>query len=447
MASRAASPNVSVRKIAFASFIGTAIEFFDFGIFSTASALVFNKIFFPSLDPLAGTLAAFASFGVAFVIRPLGAVMFGHFGDRLGRKRMLALSLSLMGVGTAMVGLLPTYAQIGILAPILLVVSRLLQGLAVSGEWSGAVLMAMEHAPPEKRAYYACWPQRGVPFGWVLATGSFFFVAMLPEDDLMSWGWRVPFLASAALVLVGLYIRLQIPESPAFEAVRRRGQVSKFPAREVIRTAWRPLLIAIASMAANSVVFYMAAVFALNYGVEQGGASRNAMLFAVVVGLLLQVFTIPVVANLADRHGRRPVLLAGCAISVLWAFPFFWLIDTGNPVAVLVAMVVALAVVHALTGAPMAIFLPELFETRMRYSGSAMGYHTGSMVMSGPVPFVAAALFAWAGSSWVLSLYIVIGGLLTAVAVYLARESYRDHIEQVGPPAVAGEEHDSAPVA
>ncbi|TNC29466.1 MFS transporter [Amycolatopsis alkalitolerans] len=439
MASRTPSSGVPVGRIAFASFIGTVIEFFDFFIFSTAAALVFNKIFFPSLDPLAGTLAAFATFAVAFVAKPLGGVIFGHFGDRLGRKAMLVLSLVMMGTGTAMVGLLPTYAQIGIWAPLLLVVSRVLQGVAIGGEWSGAVLMAVEHAPPGRRAFYSSWPQRGVPAGLVLATVSFYLVGLLPQSAMMSWGWRIPFLASAVLVILGLYIRLKVTESPAFQSVLDRGEVSRFPAGEVVRRAGKPLLIAIFSMAVNSVVFYLSAVYALSYGVQRAGATRGTMLLAVCIAGLVQVFTIPRVAVLADRYGRRPVLLAGAVLAMVTAFPFFWLLNTGNAIAIIVALVIALPVVHTLTYGPMASFLPELFDTRLRYSGSAIGYQVGSMVWSGPVPFVAAALVSLAGNAWPLAVYIIVGGIATVIAVLVARESYRDDIRQVGRPAEENE--------
>ena len=240
---------VSVHKVAFASFIGTCIEFFDMYVFGTASALVFGVLFFPSLDPLAGTLASFAAFGVGFAARPLGGIIFGHFGDRFGRKVMLIVSLVFMGVGTTAIGLLPTYAQIGIWAPILLVAFRLLQGVAIGGEWSGAVLMAAEHAPPGRRAFYASWPLCGVPVGLVLANGVFALVNLLPKDALMSWGWRIPFLASAVLLVVGLYIRVQISESPAFKAVRDRGLEARFPAGEVVRRSWRSILIGVVSPA------------------------------------------------------------------------------------------------------------------------------------------------------------------------------------------------------
>ena len=426
------APPVSARKVAVASFIGTAIEFFDFGVFSTAAALVFNDIFFPDLDPSVGILAAFATFGVAFLIRPLGAMIFGHFGDRIGRKRMLALTLILMGVSTTMVGLLPTYAEIGIWAPILLVFSRLLQGLAVSGEWSGAVLMAMEHAPADKRAYYACWPQRGVPLGWLLSTGSFALVMLLPEDVVMSWGWRVPFLASGLLVLVGLYIRLQLPESPAFKAVQEQHKIARYPSLDVFRHAKKRVLIAVFAMSASCAGFYMAVVFALSYTVEQTGASRTTVLSAVAFSLGLLIFTIPVFARLSDRYGRRPIILTGTVLMLVFAFPFFWLLNTGNALAITLAMVIAVSLIYGMTGAPMAIFLPELFETRMRYSGSAIGYHIGSMVNAGPVPFIAAALFTWAGGSWALSAYLAVAAVLTLVAVAAARETYRDDIEMVG---------------
>ncbi|MGY4920084.1 MFS transporter [Streptomyces sp. 900116325] len=441
MSHRSLTSDVPIIKIAFASFIGTLIEFFDMFIFGTASALVFNHLFFPSLDPLSGTLASFATFGVGFAARPLGGVIFGHFGDRLGRKTMLVLSLLVMGVGTAAVGVLPTYGQIGIGAPALLVFVRLLQGIAIGGEWSGAVLMAIEHAPPGKRAFYASWPQCGVPAGLVLATGAFFLIELLPHDAMMSWGWRLPFLASAALVVIGLYIRVQISESPAFQAVRDRGEESRFPAGEVVRRAWKPLLIGVFSMAANSIPFYMATVFALSYGQKEAGVSRGTLLLAVCIAAGLQIFSMPAVAVLADRFGRRPLLLFGCVLTVLEAFPFFWLINTGNTFAVIAAMIIALPVVHALTYSPMSSFLPELFETRVRYSGSAISYQVGSMLLSGPVPFVSAALFAWANEPWPLALYIMTGAVVTFAAVFVARESYRDDIACPGSPGRARRQH------
>jgi metabolite-proton symporter len=417
----------SIAKIATASLIGTTIEFFDFFIFGTASALVFNKLFFPALDPLIGTLAAFATFGVAFVARPLGAVIFGHFGDRVSRKRMLVTSLMMMGVGTIAVGLLPTYAQVGILAPILLVVCRLVQGLALGGEWSGAVLMAVEHAPKNKRAFYGSWPQIGVPFGLVLATGMFFLVQGLPPEQIQSWGWRVPFLVSAVLVGVGLYIRLRIEDSAAFVAVKENHQEVRFPAATVFSKAGGRVVLGALSVAAANIPFYMATVFALTYGADKG-VSRNAVLGAVCLAAVVQMATIPLAARYCDRFGRRPVLLVGCVLTALMAFPFFWLLDTHNPFAIVVALLLALPLCHSLTYAPQASFIPELFPTQLRYSGSGIAYTLGGLVFSAPVPFIAAALFSHYQAAWPLALYIVVGAALTFVAVAVARESRQDEI-------------------
>ncbi|MBN3786446.1 MFS transporter [Burkholderia sp. Ac-20353] len=422
------STRTGIIKVAVASFIGTLIEYFDFFLFGTAAALVFNKIFFPNLNALTGTLASFAAFGAAFVARPLGGIIFGHFGDRLGRKAMLVISLSIVGVSTAMVGLLPTYHQVGILAPVLLVFFRILQGIAIGGEWSGAVLMAVEHAPPRKRAFYGSWPQCGIPAGLVLATASFYLVQKLPADDMMSWGWRVPFIGSAVLVLLGLYIRMKIEETPAFAAVREHKQEARFPVVDVVRTAPRPLLVTIFAIASPNILFYLATVFILRYAPERTGISRDIVLGAICAASFVQIFTIPLFALLADRYGRRPVLLVGSLLVVLSAYPFFWLIDSGKPVFVFLALMLALPLLHASTYSPIASFMPEQFETRLRYTGSAIGYQVGGLITSGPVPFVAAALFASSGASWPLALYIMIGGLLSLIAVAAARETYLENI-------------------
>lgn len=425
----------SISRVAAASLVGTTIEFFDFFIFGTAAALVFSTLFFPDLSPLIGTLSAFATFGVAFAARPLGALIFGHFGDRVGRKQMLVVSLLLMGVGTVAVGLLPTYDQVGILAPILLVVCRLVQGLALGGEWGGAVLMAVEHAPKGKRAFYGSWPQVGVPFGLVLATAMFFLVQLLPEDAMLAWGWRIPFLASAILVVTGLYIRLKLEDSPAFRALKQNRRQEKFPAGVVLRRAWRGVVLGALSNGAANIPFYMATVFALTYGAGDG-VSRSTMLAAVCIASILQMATIPLAGVLCDRYGRRPLLMIGSVATVAMAFPFFWLIDTRNTLAIFVALVIALPICHTLTYAPLASFLPEIFPTQLRYSGSGIAYTVGGLMFSAPVPFVATALFGAVGSAWPLSLYIVVGGVLTLVAVWLSRETVHDDIDWVSRPTV-----------
>ncbi|SUD69752.1 major facilitator superfamily protein [Pseudomonas putida] len=410
-------------RVAFASFIGTLIEYFDFFLFGTAAALIFNKVFFPTLDPLLGTLAAFGAFGAAFVARPLGGVIFGHFGDRLGRKAMLVLSLLMMGLSTLSVGLMPTYEQVGVLAPILLLTARLIQGIAIGGEWSGAVLMAVEHAPPGRRAFYGSWPQCGIPAGLVLATSSFYLVQLLPDDQMMSWGWRVPFIASALLVVLGLYIRLKITETPEFAEIKREGREARFPVTEVVTKAWRSVLITMFSMAAPNIIFYIATVFILQYGSKTLGMPRSTVLGAVCLASFIQVFTIPFIAILADKYGRRPVLMTGCVLTMIFAYPIFWLVDSGNTLNVYLALILCLPVLHAATYGPLASFVTEQFDTHLRYTGSAIGYHGGGMIHSGPVPFIATTLVAWSGGSWPLALYIMFGGLLTFIAVSFARET------------------------
>ncbi|RRV10470.1 MFS transporter [Pseudomonas sp. v388] len=416
-------PRSPIVRVAFASFIGTLIEYFDFFLFGTAAALIFNKIFFPTLDPLTGTLAAFGAFGAAFVARPLGGVIFGHFGDRLGRKTMLVLSLLMMGLSTLSVGLMPTYEQVGVLAPALLLTARLFQGIAIGGEWSGAVLMAVEHAPPGRRAFYGSWPQCGIPAGLVLATSSFYLVQLLPEAEMLAWGWRVPFVASALLVILGLYIRLKITETPEFKEVKREGREVRFPVTQVITTAWKSVLITMFSMAAANIIFYIATVFILRYVSTTIGLPKSTVLGAVCLASLIQVFTIPVIAIMADKYGRRPVLMIGCVLMIILAYPIFWLVDSGDTLNVYLAMFICLPVLHAATYGPLASFVTEQFETRLRYTGSAIGYHCGGMIHSGPVPFIATTLVAWSGASWPLALYIIFGGVLTFIAVGFARET------------------------
>lgn len=413
---------VSPAKVAFASFIGTAIEWYDFFLFGTAAALVFSTQFFPTLSTAAGTLAAFATFGAAFVARPLGGIVFGHFGDRIGRKKMLVASLMVMGLGTVAIGLLPTYAQIGIAAPALLVLARLAQGFAVGGEWGGAVLMAVEHAPPERRAFYGSWPQAGVPAGLVLSAGAFLLVGQLPEEQFLTWGWRLPFLASIILVAVGLYIRLQVVESPDFREVRESRTVSAFPLVDVLREGKRPLLIGMCAQAAANIPFYMAAVFVLSYGPQQLGISRDVILLALIAACVLDIFTVPAVAMLADRFGRRNTLLAGSVYMAAIAFPFFLLFDTGSPWLILLAMVLVITIGHAVTYSAIAGFLAELFPARLRYTGASVAYQVGGTITSGPAPFIAAALFAAAGSSRVISAYMLLGCAVTFTALLTAKK-------------------------
>ncbi|WP_063758271.1 MFS transporter [Lentzea albidocapillata] len=415
-------------KVAIASFIGTTIEWYDYLVFGAATVLVFNPLFFPKLDPVAGTLAGFATLAVAFLARPLGGLVFGHYGDVIGRKKMLVLSVVMMGAGTVAVGLLPTYETIGIWAPVLLVVLRFVQGFAVGGEWGGAVVMSLEHAPAHRRAFYASFPQAGVPAGTFLSTGAFFLVTLMPSEQLLSWGWRIPFLSSALLVVVGLYIRLKVTESPEFLAMQAKGDTVKAPAAEVFKSHKKALLVGMFCMLAPNTVFYLASTFFLSYGPIHLGLSRSLVLSALLVAAALQVVTLPLFALLADRIGTKNLLIIGCAAVALGAFPVFLLFDTGTVVGVVSAYLLALPVLHALVYGAISGFIAELFPPRARYTGSSVAYHLGGAVTAAPVPIVATLLLTEFGSSTSIALYVVLAAVLCALFISLAPRS-KEHTQ------------------
>jgi metabolite-proton symporter len=424
------APRSEAAKVAFASAIGTTVEWYDFFIYGTAAALVFNHQFFPTEDPLMGTLAAFATFGVGFFARPVGGVVFGHFGDRVGRKSMLVLSLLIMGFATFLIGFLPSYQQIGPWAPALLVVLRLLQGFGVGGEWGGAVLMAVEHSPSGRRGFFGAWPQVGVPAGLLLATGVFTVFSGLPEDAFQSWGWRVPFLLSIVLVIVGLFIRLKVLESPVFMELQRDKREARMPIVEVIREQPRTVLVAMGLRVAENGAFNVFSVFVLTYITEQLGLSRSIALTGVLIASAFEIVTIPAFAALSDRFGRRPVYLAGALVSLAFAFPFFWLLDTGSPTLIILAIVIALAVGHAAMYGPQAAFFSELFDTRVRYSGASLGYQLASVFAGGLSPFIATALLAWQdGDPWAVAAYMTGMALITLVAAWVARETHQAELK------------------
>ncbi|MGA9520737.1 MAG: MFS transporter [Myxococcaceae bacterium] len=429
--SQAEQAHTPIWKVAAASFIGTAVEWYDFFLYGTAAALVFNRLFFPSYDPAVGTLAAFATFAVGFVARPLGGVVFGHFGDTLGRKSMLSLTLVLMGAATFAIGLLPTYESIGFWAPLLLVVLRLLQGFGLGGEWGGAVLMAVEHAPPNKRGFYGSWPQMGAPAGLLIATAVFSVFSRLPEDQFLSWGWRVPFLFSIVLIGVGMFIRLSVAESPAFKAhsAAKTEKPKGLPVLEAVRRYPRQILLAMGARFAENGVFYIVTTFVLTYGTEQLGLPRSTLLNGVLLATLVHLIAIPLFGAASDRFGRRPVYLGGALFSGLFALPFFMLVDT--KVTALVWLAIALGIIgHAAMYGPQASFFSELFGTRVRYSGASLGYQLASVFAGGLSPLIATALVAWSGGpAWPVALYV--GGLsvITLVAVAASAETSRTDLD------------------
>ncbi len=423
----------SIRKVSLASFIGTTIEWYDYFLYGTAAALVFNELFFPNVSPLIGTLTAFATFGVGFLARPLGGAIFGHYGDRIGRKAMLVLTLLLMGIATFLIGLLPTYGTIGIWAPILLVVLSLLQGFGVGGEWGGAVLMAVEHSPGGRRGYYGSWHQMGVPAGLLLSTGVFAIFSSLPNDQFLAWGWRVPFLLSILLVAVGLYIRLAILETPAFRQVQETQTQARMPIMDVLRTYPKGVLLVIGMRIAENGSFFIFSVFVLAYATEQLGLARSMVLTGVMIAAAIQFFAVPVWGALSDRLGRRPIYMGGAMFTLFFAFPFFWLLNTQATILVWLAIVLALAVGHAAMYGPQAAFLPELFGTRVRYSGISFSRELASVFAGALSPFVATALLAWAGNFWPVAVYLAAMALITMVAVYLAPETFQSDITEEQP--------------
>jgi MHS family shikimate/dehydroshikimate transporter-like MFS transporter len=425
----------SITHVAVASFVGTAIEWYDFFLYGTAAALVFNKLFFPRFDPLVGTVLAFATFAVGFVARPIGGVVFGHYGDRIGRKAMLSLTLLIMGVATFAIGLLPTYERIGVGAPILLVTLRLVQGFGLGGEWGGAVLMATEHAPAGRRGFYGSWPQTGAPAGLLLSTGVFALASRLPEDAFLAWGWRVPFLVSVLLVGVGTFIRVRLKESPAFARIKGQKAEAALPILEVLRHHRRSVALSMGARLAENAFFYVYTTFVLAYATEQLKVPRQAVLVGVLLASALDLVAIPLFGLLSDVFGRRPVYMFGAAFSALFVAPFFLLVGTGRPALIVVAIVVGVAVGHAAMYGPQASFFSELFGARVRYSGASLGYQLASVLAGGLSPMIAAGLLHWAhGAWWAIGVYMVGLALVTLASVYLASETGSRPLDAEPPP-------------
>lgn len=417
----------SISRIIGASLVGTTIEWYDFFLYGSAAALVFNKLFFPNSDPLTGTLLAFGTYAAGFGARPLGGLVFGHFGDKVGRKRLLVLSLLLMGGATCAMGLLPTYASVGIAAPILLTTLRLVQGFALGGEWGGAVLIVSEHGSPQRRGFWASWPQAGAPGGNLLATGVLAILAAVQSDQaFLDWGWRIPFLLSGVLVMIGLWIRLSVTESPVFleaaEQAKRNSAVVRAPIARVLRGNWREVLISMGARMGENTTYYVITAFILVYLTGPVGLPKSVGLNAVLIGSIVHFATIPLWGALSDRWGRRPVIILGALGSGAWAFAFFGLLDTASPLVITLATTVGL-VLHGAMYGPQAAFFSELFGTQVRYSGASIGYQLASVVAGGLAPLIATALLKGYGTAAPVALYVAAGAALTVIATAVSRET------------------------
>jgi metabolite-proton symporter len=420
----AAEPTTTLRQVVLASMIGTTIEWYDFFLYGTAAALVFNKLFFPQTDPITGTMLAFTTYALGFVARPLGGLIFGHLGDRIGRKQLLMMSMMLMGGSTVLIGCLPTFNDVGIYAPLGLVLLRLVQGFAVGGEWGGAVLMVTEYGDAKRRGFWAGWPQVGVPAGNLLAAAVLAIMSAVQSNvDFLNWGWRVPFLLSAVLVAIGYWVRVSLHESPLFrQALEDAGAPPKSPILDALQQRPGGLAIGAGLRVAENISFYLITTYSISYMTEVIHLSRKFALNAMLAGAAVEILAIPLFAALSDRIGRRPIYFVGAAGMAIWGFAFFRMIDTGLTPNVLIAVIVGL-VLHGAMYGPQAAFIAELFPTRMRYSGASLAYQATSIFAGSLAPIIALALYQHY-KSWVpIAIYLAVAGAISAASALAARET------------------------
>jgi metabolite-proton symporter len=417
----------AVIEAVIASTVGTTIEWYDFFLYGVMAALVFPALFFPSVDPFTGQILSFLTFTAGFVARPLGGVVFGYLGDRVGRKSTLVATLLLMGLSTTAIGLLPTAESIGVAAPLLLTLLRLCQGLGVGGEWGGAVLLVLEYGHRGKRGFLASWPQAGVPLGLLASAGVVaFFEARLSPADFLAWGWRVPFLLSGLLIGVGLLIRVRILETPLFRKLQVTRQVADAPLTETLRRHWREVLLAAGSRVSENSCFYLFSTFVLAYGRDALQVEPGQILWAVNLAAAVEVFAIPLWGLLADHWSRKGMYMLGNLVLIGFAGPYFWLLGTRQPAAIVVAVVLSLAVGHAMLYSVQASLIPELFGTRLRYTGASIGYQLAAPIAGGSAPLIAAWLaHTFPGQSWLLAVYIIGISIFSLICVHFLAETSR----------------------
>lgn len=413
-----------MKRVAGASFIGTALEGYDFLLYASAAALVFGQLFFPvTEDPIIGTLLAYSTFTVGFIARPIGGIVAGHYGDKIGRKPMLVLTLMVMGVATMLIGFLPTYAQIGVWAPILLTLLRFIQGLAYGGEWGGAILMVVEYAPEKRRGFWGSLPQAAVPFGFLIATAMLSICIAISGDQFLVWGWRIPFILSILPVLVGLYIRMKIDETPEFQKIREQSAVEKAPVIRAVSQYWKQILLATGVFVLVSGPYYIIISFMLSYGTGTLGVPREVMLTGVLLASGVQIFACVGFAALSDVVGRRPVLFGGGIFMLLYAFPLFWMVNTGEPLVIWGALSLGLFAFGALYG-PIAAFFAELFVSNVRYTAASLGYQVGQVFGGGIAPFVSTALLAMTGGAyWPVAVYMMVLTVIGLASIWALAET------------------------
>ncbi|MFF2496834.1 MFS transporter [Peribacillus sp. NPDC058075] len=420
-----------MRRILVASLVGSSIEWFDYFLYGTVAALVFNQLFFVNEDPTIGLLLSYASFALAFFIRPFGGVIFSHIGDRIGRKKTLVITLSLMGFATFGMGLLPTYQAVGIWAPILLITLRLVQGLGIGGEWGGALLLAVEYAPAEKRGLFGAIPQMGVTIGMLLGTVALSIMTLLPESAFMTWGWRIPFIFSALLVFFGLWIRKGIDETPSFKKVKESGEVPKLPIVETLKNYWREVLIAVGAKVVETAPFYIFSTFVVSYATANLGFSRTATLTAVMIATIITTILIPFMGMLSDTIGRKKLFIGGTIGMALFAFPYFWLLQQKSVLLLIVATVIGLGVIWAPITAVLGTMFSEIFDARIRYTGITLGYQIGAALAGGTAPLVATALLNRFNNSYVpVAIYIIFASVLSLAAIWAVKDRSNQKLDE-----------------
>lgn len=420
-----------MRKILIASLVGSSIEWFDYFLYGTVSALVFNQLFFVADDPSIGLLLAYTSFALAFFIRPLGGIIFSHIGDRIGRKKTLVLTLSLMGAATFAMGLLPTYQAIGIAAPIILIILRLIQGLGLGGEWGGALLLAVEYAPKGKRGLFGSVPQMGVTIGMVLGTFALSIMTLLPHESFMTWGWRVPFILSGLLVVFGLWIRKGIDETPSFKKVQAEGSIPKLPIVETFRLHWREVLIAIGAKVVETAPFYIFGTFIVSYATNNLGFSQTTTLNTVMFATIITTILIPVMGYLSDRIGRKKLYVGGTILMLLYAFPYFWLLHQESVFLLVVATVIGIGIIWAPITAVLGTMFSEIFSAEVRYTGISLGYQIGAAVAGGTAPLVATALLIRFNDSYIpVAIYMMFTAVISLIAIWNVKDRTNEQLDE-----------------